>query len=179
MNTAENWDQVWKEKVHLYNADPRRDPVYEAVLGSIKQPKSTILDIGGGASKFSVMAKERGHFPGILDYSPWAIEYMLNKYGIPGFCGDISKDDFSRIGIFDVSVCLGVLEHLEDEIAAVRLMKDHSREARIMVPNNHLGHPSWWHLRCYTEDSLRELLSPYWDDLNIYVLNQYLMVEAK
>lgn len=171
MNTVGHWNEVWEHDYQTYNDDPRRDIIYQAALAEL-EPGSRVLDVGGGCSKFAPMALDAGHKPLVVDYSDWAIQHL--EPGIPGVCLDVQKWNGESLGEFEAAVCLGVLEHLEDDSTALAMMAAHAPLGIVMVPNNHLGPAVWGHLRCYTVGSLTELMSAFYTDVDIRIIRQYL-----
>lgn len=179
VNTPSYWDKKWREHHVVYANDPRRDALYQRILQSIP-PASRILDVGGGCSRFSHLAREQGHFPFVVDISPWAVEYLAQD-GIPGAAYDVNQWTVEEepFGEFDVGVCTECLEHLERPGAALTLIGWHVDHAFFSVPTNNDGPDAHEHLRLYTPESFKEYLAWYFGGkIEVEMVGKYIFAEA-
>jgi hypothetical protein len=177
MNTPEYWDKKWREQHAAYAQDPRRDSVYKAILEEMPEGKA-ILDLGGGCSRFSRLAKEKGHKPTVADLSSWAIEHNAED-GIDGFVLDVTGYEDEKLGKYDVGVCTELLEHLDSPVKALRLLNKHVSEAWISVPNNRMGpHECAEHKRTYNLVEFAELLQGFYLEVDVKDVNGYLLAHV-
>lgn len=178
INTPGYWDRRWKTHCEGYAIDPVRDALYQRILEQLA-PDQRILDIGGGCSRFSHMAKEAGHRPHVVDLSPWAIGY-LNRHGIPGAALDVQEWDGQPLGVFDVVVCTELLEHLEQPVTALVMSRAHADRAFFSVPFDRLGpETAPDHLRKYGVIPLCDLIAGVWPEMAWEIVGDTIMAEAR
>lgn len=88
-----------------------------------------ILDVGCSIGNITQFYSDRERVVG-LDLSPVAIDEAVRRFadrrGFEGYVGDISDASVvERVGpsSFDTVVCLNVIEHIEDDVRALRHMR--------------------------------------------------------
>ena len=90
-----------------------------------RAPGQDVLDIGGGTGGFAVRVAERGHRVRVVDPSPDALAALDRRAGesgveVTGQQGDLSSLlDVVDPGSADVVLCHGVLEVVDDPVAAL------------------------------------------------------------
>jgi SAM-dependent methyltransferase len=99
-----------------------RRTVIEEVLARLELPNtSRILDAGCGSGRNMVELARRGTVVG-LELSPTSVE-LARARG----CGEVVEGSLLAMpfadGGFDLAVCLDVIEHLEDDIGAMRELR--------------------------------------------------------
>jgi ubiquinone/menaquinone biosynthesis C-methylase UbiE len=118
-------DEFWEKHWHnIENTVSERDIFY--VIDTIKlqyalrhlPKKGTVLEVGGGSSRFSCFLAKRGYDTTILDYSNEALKVARNNYKILGIKGKFDLGDAHNLpykdNSFDVVISTGLLEHFED-----------------------------------------------------------------
>lgn len=119
----------------------------------------SLMDIGCGSGE---LLKELSLAPSValsgLDFSPTAIDQVSKRIDGQFAVVDIQKD--SPPFKTDVGVCSEVLEHLDNDDAALRNISRSVRHLVITVPSGPLTEASvaMGHVRHYTKESLREKL---------------------
>lgn len=129
----------------------------------------TVLECGCGIGTLTSYMLDRDRLV-CVDIDPFYIEIVNRRFGhLKGFKVDYmdltSKEDYTKFqnSPFDTIICMNVLEHLEDDMMALRCFHDSLEpggKAIILVPQ----HPflftkmdtSVGHYRRYTETELRE-----------------------
>ena len=111
----------------LVDQDFRGNALRDIVLGLVPQNGHRVLDLGCGAGFMSIALAERGHEVTAVDIDPDLVRLVVAgaiERGIPIKTAVMSAMDILKLGesSFDAVVCLDVLEHLEDDGAAVRLL---------------------------------------------------------
>lgn len=92
------------------------------LLSRAGAPGKKILDIGCGTGLFSKMLIEKGYDVTSLDFSPVALDYSRRRGLANLVTGDALKLPFPD-NFFDAAFALDILEHIEDEDAALREWK--------------------------------------------------------
>ena len=148
---------------------------YYAWIASQFQPVlgRRILDIGGGHGAHLDHIVSHGRKVVSVDLSPECVREMREKFaGRPfeALCGDITQPAFLErltAEAFDTIVCVNVLEHIENDAAALEAMVQILRPTQgrlfLLVP----AHPFLYgtpdvlagHFRRYRRRDLRELVS--------------------
>ncbi len=93
-----------------------------------------VLEVGCGSG--TVLAALRGRFPNVnwvgIEYAEPAIARLALRFsGIPFLLADIQRCPLAD-GLFDVIICLNVLEHLENDTLALTELR------RLLQPGGHL-----------------------------------------
>lgn|SRR3990167_7392275 len=172
-NSSEYWDLSWKRNVKKF-------PKYtmNRVFGLIPKDVS-VLDIGSGNGKFLLRLKEDKNCTVFgIDISSVAIE-KGRKVGVDGMVA--SAEELGEFNAeFDVVVCCHLLEHIGDDNG---LMWNISRLAKkfaiIAVPND-CSYPeeTGEHVRKYTRESLKQLISKYFVKTEDYTLGNHLIFKC-
>lgn len=100
---------VWRKNWRL--------PVFQEILDELAQYKSggRLLEIGCSFGFFLSMVKERGFEPSGVDLSLNAVRYAEQALRLPVRHGTVFDAEFPEES-FDITVMLGVLEHLLDPL---------------------------------------------------------------
>lgn len=117
--------------------------VLEARVGpnAVGSPPRTLLDVGAGGGALSQML---GRFGGVVavESSPEAMRRLRQRKGLTAVEARLPSLPF-RSGTFDFATAFDVLEHIEDDVAAVGEL------ARVLRHGGHFlgtvpAHPSLW-----------------------------------
>jgi 2-polyprenyl-3-methyl-5-hydroxy-6-metoxy-1,4-benzoquinol methylase len=132
MNQNEIYDKVWRE---IDGEDPR--PFLEFKTNLIKDylesNKGIALDMGCGDGFFTLKLLKFGYEVNSIDVSPEAIKSTKNRVQKIGMLNSVKlfKEDFFKFepeNQYDIILCLEVLEHINDDVAALKkinkLLKD-------------------------------------------------------
>ena len=151
-------DTIEAEEVHWWSRGRRR--IVRRVVESLELPASArILDAGCGSGRNMAELAGFGQVAGV-DVSSRAIELAQARGIGPAEVGELDALSFGD-GSFDLVACLDVIEHIEDDVAALReLARVAKPEARLLVTVP--AYPSLWsshdemnhHFRRYTRESL-------------------------
>ncbi len=108
------------------------------------RPGSEVLDVGGGTGGFAVRVAELGHQVTVVDPSPDALAILARRSAethvadqVRGVQGDLSQlGDLVLAGEvateFDLVLCHGVLEVLEDPAAALQALAQRLRPGGVL-----------------------------------------------
>lgn len=173
-NTQEYWDKTWKAKPEYYKTQ-LRDGIYQRVLSNYDTP-TLFIDVGGGPSRFSHLAKAKGHKPYVVDFSAVAIK-LLKSHGIAGKVIDLYKWDGKSVGIFKAAVCTEFLEHMDEKIV-MEFIGAHANEAYFSVPNPRKTENVKEHLREYSKADFISLLTNYWQVFTVTEISTYFYAEC-
>jgi SAM-dependent methyltransferase len=81
----------------------------------------TALDIGCGVGTFSAMLHDLGLQVTAADARAKNIEEARSRHpGIDFHVADVEDSSLSRLGTFDLTICFGLLYHLENPLLAIR-----------------------------------------------------------
>ena len=81
----------------------------------------TALDVGCGVGYFSEFLDNLGFGVVAIDGRDQNIAEARRRYlGIDFICMDAESDAFSKVGVFDFVLCVGLLYHLENPFRAIR-----------------------------------------------------------
>lgn len=147
-----------------------------------------ILDIGGGYGSHLDPIVRSGRRVLSVDHSPEATEWMESRFGDQsGFetlCADFDAEETRRELLardFDTIVCLNVLEHIEDDLAALKGMGAILGKGGTLVLQIP-AHPRLYgrldslagHYRRYTASGMEKLLTAAgFDNLRIEYFNRF------
>ena len=156
----------------------RRDLLDNHVVGK------AVLDAGCGVGGFVDYLSRRGYAATGLEKHDMFLAVGREK----GFLGDFVQCDLSstlpfRDGAFDTTICLDVLEHVENDVHAVReLIRVTRKRLVVAVPQEDRWMPSYslifypyrdpTHLRYYTPESLGALVTGDWA-ANVTITGEY------
>ncbi len=160
---AQFWDQEWADKWQDMKAfspvarHTRR--LIRNLLGRLAY--RSLVDIGCG---IGVLLRELNADRDCvdlcgIDFSEVAISLAGRLTPARFHCVDIQRE--SAPETFDVGVCSEVLEHLEDDVSALRNIRKMCRLLVVTVPSGPLGASSRaiGHVRHYTKDDLERKLT--------------------
>ena len=142
---------------------------------------SNVLDAGCGGGGFVDYLRKRGFAATGLERQSMFLEVARQR----GFVGEFVNGDLTAAlpfadRAFDTTICLDVLEHVSDDVAAVReLVRVTRRRLVVAVPHKDVWMPSYrlilypyrdpTHLRYYTRETLDALLqTPRARDVSIF-----------
>ncbi|MEX0764806.1 MAG: class I SAM-dependent methyltransferase [Nitrosopumilaceae archaeon] len=116
----------------------------DEVLKEIDWKDKKVLEVGCGTGFFSYLAAKKGADVTGIDYSSKGIEIAQKKYHLPNL--RFEKMNVVDVkGTYDVIVSIGVLEHMDDPLKTLRLLKKHLRpDGRIIITS-----PNWTNPRGY------------------------------
>src|SRR5208283_163618 len=123
--TVEDWDRFYADPkpftMNSQNLVSRRRFALE-MLEARLSPGSKILDIGCGTGHLAGKLMQRGYEARGVDFSEAMVRYAREHYGADHFeVGDIERIPFPD-NSFDGVMCLGVMEYLSGDDAALREM---------------------------------------------------------
>jgi SAM-dependent methyltransferase len=153
--------------VHLWGSDPdfqgpRHELRERLLLGELLavSPGRAVLDVGAGSGTFSNLLSARGFEVTSTDVTEEALEVLRSRVSGPVVRADATALPFGPAS-FDAVVLAEVLEHVEDDAAAL------SEAARVLRPSGILAvsvprNPEWFsqsdrwagHVRRYTREAL-------------------------
>jgi SAM-dependent methyltransferase len=124
------------------------------------EPGRRILNAGAGQGSFSALMEDRGFDVVSTDTSPAACDVLARRVRGPVVRADLTALPFADSS-FDAVVLGEVIEHVDDDVAALRESRRVLRPGGVValsVP----AHPTWFgpsdewagHLRRYTRDAL-------------------------
>lgn len=138
------------------------------------RPSQQMLNVGAGQGSFTRMLEERGFDVVSTDLSPAALEVLRERVAGPVLQADMTNLPFPDES-FDVVLAGEVIEHIDDDVAALREAHRVLRANGVLVLSVP-AHPGWFgdsdrwagHVRRYTRDALAETISSAgFDDLRI------------
>lgn len=104
--------------------------VWDALRPVLDSGPLDVVDIGGGTGGFAVRVAELGHRVSVVDPSPDALAALDRRarelgVSVAGLQGDLSTLlDVTGPGGADVVLCHGVLEVVDDPVAALATLRD-------------------------------------------------------
>ncbi|MCW2771676.1 MAG: Type 11 methyltransferase [Nocardioides sp.] len=104
--------------------------VWDALRPVLDSGPLDVVDIGGGTGGFAVRVAELGHRVSVVDPSPDALAALDRRarelgVSVAGLQGDLSNLlDVTGPGGADVVLCHGVLEVVDDPVAALATLRD-------------------------------------------------------
>ena len=146
----------------------RRDLLNRHVVGT------SVLDAGCGVGGFVDYLSRRGFATtGVEKHEMFLAVAREKRFQGNFVTGDLSSTLPFRDGAFDTTICLDVLEHVENDINAVRELARVTRQRLVIaVPQEDCWMPAYGlifypyrdptHLRYYTPDSLSNLVGGSW-----------------
>jgi SAM-dependent methyltransferase len=162
-----------------------RRQVLERVIGALGlPPRARILDAGCGSGRNMVELARRGTVTGI-ELSDTSVRLARERHAGEVVAGSVLDMPFADDS-FDLATCLDVIEHLEDDLAALRELR------RVVAPTGALlvtvpayqwlwsGHDEInHHFRRYTQDSLqRTAVQAGWGQVRATYFNSLLLPVA-
>lgn len=148
-----DWEKLYDSLfINRIRDDDLTDKQRELVLQHIKGP--SVLEIGSGTGTILEKISERKDIVNVvgIDISPAVIKFLKQKFT------DVQKikliqEDFSK-GLFtqkfDTVLCLHVLEHIENHIQTVELIKKIAKRVILIVPNEYKHpYPTAYHLHFF------------------------------
>lgn len=160
-------DDARRPDVHRWGTDPdfqgpRHELREELLLAELlaASPGRAVLDVGAGSGTFSKLLSARGFEVTSTDVTEEALDVLRSRVS-----GSVVRADATSLPVapasFDALVLAEVLEHVEDDAAAL------SEAARALKPNGILAvtvprNPAWFsrsdrwagHVRRYTREAL-------------------------
>ena len=145
---------------------------------------TTVLDAGCGVGGFVEYLNRRGFVAtGIEKHEMFLAEGRQKGFSGNYVRGDLSRPLPFRDGTFDTTICLDVLEHVEDDVVAVRELVRVTRQRLViavpqedkwMTPYGLVFSPyrDPTHLRYYTPETLGELVNGAWA-ARVDILGEY------
>lgn len=165
------WDAFWKKHSEGHNYNELHPRIIETLR--FLNP-SILIDIGCGPG--NLVEKIRNNFPQLeiwgMDISEFAIELSRQRCnGIKGLVGKFPEDANIITGIFDVIILCEFLEHIDDDNKAMgttrRFLKENG-SLLVSVPDNRLApFQEKTHVRMYNEETLKNLLTQYYNKVEI------------
>ena len=155
----------------LVKQDFRGNALRDVVLGLVPHSCRRVLDLGCGAGFMAIALAERGHDVTAIDIDPDLVRLVdagAVDRGVLVKTAVMSALDIWRFApsSFDAVVCLDVLEHLEDDGAAMRLSSQALRPGGVVVASVPAGpwlygerDRSIGHHRRYTKRQVADLLA--------------------
>jgi SAM-dependent methyltransferase len=162
-----------------------RRTVIENVIAGMRLPaRARILDAGCGSGRNMVELAHHGTVTGV-ELSPTSVALARDREAGEVVEGSILEMPFG-VGSFDLAVSLDVIEHLEDDLAALRELR------RAVKPGGSLlvtvpAYPWLWsghdeinhHYRRYTRRSLRRVAEQAgWEQVRTTYFNSLLLPAA-
>lgn len=153
------YDKVYRkgEKKHytkLLFGKKQALPVDEAeVAKALSWKGKSALDVGCGTGLMAFEAARRGASKVVgIDFSPEAIRAAKEKYRHPNL--EYRVENIGRHkGRYDIIMSLGTLEHMDDPLATLRLLKRRLNQGGAIV----ITSPNWSNPRGYILQTLRFL----------------------
>jgi len=153
---AKFYDKVYLkgEKKHYTKFVIEGSPTSEAeeILKQLKWTGKKVLEVGCGTGRFCyLVAKEGADVLGI-DFSAEGIDIAKRTYRLPNL--RFKKLDVADIdGKYDIVVSIGTLEHMDDPLNTLRLLKKHLNPyGRLIITS-----PNWTNVRGYVLMTLHYL----------------------
>lgn len=124
-----------------------------------------VLDVGSGTGEMVDMLREFGTVTAVDDSSQ-AVEYCRQRHpvGVAVRCGRV-PEALDRDEVFDLVTAFDVLEHIDDDVTALRAFRD------VLAPDGRMAltvpaYPALWshhdvyagHVRRYRRHQLREVI---------------------
>jgi hypothetical protein len=125
---------------------------------------SRVVDFACGVGYGAKILADAGHEVLALDRSGEAISYAREHYGSPRIVYSVGEIDTHYLGENDAAVCFETLEHLQEPIAALRLLRASAPMLICSVPNEDVlpfqtrERRIMHHFRHYTRAQFGELL---------------------
>ncbi len=130
-------------------------PIDEAAVAkSVSWKGKTVLDVGCGTGLMAFEAARRGAAKVVgIDFSPEAIRAAKETYRLPNL--EYRVENVARHkGRYDIIMSLGTLEHMDNPLAILRLLKRRlAKNGAIVITS-----PNWSNPRGYILQTLRFLL---------------------
>jgi len=183
INSQEYWNNIWeKEGITTWRRYPKCYKIVNEIIGSGK----SVLDCGCGVGILLKQLKEKGNEVVGIDISSSAILTIKRDFAIPGICARIPPIPRSALYFlqnsdkFDFIVATEFLEHFHFPEKVLTEFIKYADRLIISVPNNSLDNSSCIeHYQKFTEQSLRELLLKYYNQVQILPIVDIFFVYAR
>jgi len=175
VNNAEYWDRIWEEEgAGTWRRYPKTNEEVAKLVGKGRK----ILELGCGVGLLAELLDKDNTVTGI-DISKAAIDIMKKRIDIKGIVAKVppipAEDDE-----YDVIVANEFLEHFIDTDEILSEISRVAKVAILGVPDNILGHERCKeHYQKFTEESLKRLLSRYFDEIEISSFTDRFDLEGK
>lgn len=145
---TKGYDQVYTS--FLVNNKPTEE--VNEVLSSAKWKGKKVLDFGCGTSDFAYRAACEGATVTAVDYSKKAIDQASETYTHENVTFQVGDID-GLTGKYDIIVSIGVLEHMDDPLEVLKIMKKRlTPKGKIIITGPNWSNPrgyvllTLWHL---------------------------------
>jgi 2-polyprenyl-3-methyl-5-hydroxy-6-metoxy-1,4-benzoquinol methylase len=165
------WDVVWQtESIKKFSRDKTYAETHEAIVGIVPEG-AHVADVGSGPGVLLDILREKKKCVGAgYDFSEQAVN-ILKKNGHQGFVADVrSYAPNGDAGSYDVVVSTHAIEHMQDDAQYVDLLKKLTKpggKVVVATPWREEVQGHFEHVRGYTEESLREVLSKQFKDVTV------------
>lgn len=78
-------------------------------------PNQKLLEVGAGASKFAIIAAEKGFQVDVVDGSPWAVKFLKEHESIDGWVANLNECELPQ-RTYGAIHCSHLLEHLSNPL---------------------------------------------------------------
>lgn len=172
---VQKYDEVYREgEQKFWTFLPIEERL--AIMKHVDFTGKTVLEIGCGSGDFAAwMATAGAEFVRAVDVSGEAIESACRKYVLPNISfakADVGMEaEYDTCRPFDIVVMVGVLEHMIDPAAILKLISDelmHTRSQLVITCPMHLNPRGyiWMALKCLFDAPMsltdRHEVTPQW-----------------
>ncbi len=95
--------------------------IYASRMGYFLEhsPNRKLLEIGAGASKFAIIAAEKGFQVDVVDGSPWAVKFLKEHESVDGWVANLNDCDLPQ-KTYGAIHCSHLLEHLNNPLGLLK-----------------------------------------------------------